>query len=68
MLDKAVDEIVCDGGKLVGVRSGKDVAKADIVICDPTYAPDRCKKVGKVQFLNKLTMRLTNAHWNVGRW
>lgn len=48
MLDKGVDEVVCDGGKLVGVRSGGDVARADIVICDPTYAPDRCNKVGQV--------------------
>ncbi|ESO03565.1 hypothetical protein HELRODRAFT_79884 [Helobdella robusta] len=48
MLDKAVDEIVCDGGKLIGVRSGNDVARCDIVICDPTYAPDRCKTVGQV--------------------
>ena len=48
MLDKPVDEIVCDGGKLIGVRSGNDVARCDMVICDPTYAPDRCKKVGQV--------------------
>ena len=49
MLDKSVDEIVTDGGKLVGVRSGSDVAHCSMVICDPTYAQDRCRKVGQVR-------------------
>jgi Rab GDP dissociation inhibitor len=48
MLDKPVDEIVTEDGKLVGVRSGADVARCGMVICDPTYAKDRCKKVGQV--------------------
>lgn len=48
MLDKPVDEIVSEDGKLVGVRSGSDVARCSMVICDPTYAQDRCRKVGQV--------------------
>lgn len=48
MLDKAVDEIVMDGDKVIGVRSGSEVARCGMVICDPTYAKDRCKKVGQV--------------------
>ena len=49
MLDKPVDEIVTEDGKLVGVRSGSDVARCNMVICDPTYAQDRCHKVGQVR-------------------
>jgi Rab GDP dissociation inhibitor len=49
MLDKVVDEIVLgEDGKVKGVRSGEETARCKQVICDPTYAPDRCKKVGKV--------------------
>merc|ERR1712217_939415 len=39
MLHKPVDEIVLDAnGKACGVRSGEEVAKAPVVICDPSYA------------------------------
>lgn len=49
MLDKAIDEIVLgEGGKVVGVRSGNEVAKCKQVYCDPTYVPDRVRKKGKV--------------------
>lgn len=48
MLDKPVDEIVMENDKVVGVRSGSEVARCGMVICDPTYAKDRCKKVGQV--------------------
>lgn len=42
MLDKPVDEIVFgDDGKVVGVRSGTEVAKCKQVYCDPSYIPDR---------------------------
>jgi len=51
MLDKPVDEIVTEDGKLVGVRSGSDVARCNMVICDPTYAQDRCRKVGQVRLI-----------------
>jgi len=48
MLDKPVDEIVTEDSKLVGVRSGSETARCNMVICDPTYAQDRCHKVGQV--------------------
>lgn len=49
MLDKPGDEIVTnETGEVVGVRSDKEVAKCKMVVCDPSYAPDRCKKVGQV--------------------
>lgn len=49
MLDKPVDEIVLDDeGKVVGVKSGDEVAKCKQVYCDPSYVPNRVKKVGQV--------------------
>ncbi|KAI8771577.1 rab GDP dissociation inhibitor beta [Biomphalaria glabrata] len=48
MLDKPIDHIVMEDGHVVGVSDGKDTAKCSIVVCDPTYAKDRCKKVGQV--------------------
>ena len=48
MLDKPIDEIVMENGKVVGVKSGDEVAKTKMVICDPSYIPGKCKKVGQV--------------------
>ncbi len=48
MLDKQVDELVMEGGKVVGVRSGGETAKCKQVYCDPSYAPGHVKKVGQV--------------------
>ncbi|KAF9137896.1 Rab GDP dissociation inhibitor alpha, partial [Linnemannia schmuckeri] len=42
MLDKKVDEIVYENGKVVGVRSG------DEVICDPSCAPEKVHKTDRV--------------------
>jgi Rab GDP dissociation inhibitor len=39
MLNKTIDEIVLnEEGKVVGVRSGEELARAPIVLCDPSYA------------------------------
>lgn len=48
MLDKPVDEIVYEDGKVVGVRSGEETAKCKLVICDPSYVSDKVRKVGQV--------------------
>jgi len=48
MLDKPIDEIVMEGGKVVGVKSGGETAKCKQVYCDPTYCPDMVKKTGQV--------------------
>merc|ERR1712063_42193 len=48
MLDMPIDEIIMEGGKAAGVRSGKEVAKATCVIGDPSYFPDRVEKTGQV--------------------
>uniref|UniRef100_A0A914E7X1 Rab GDP dissociation inhibitor n=1 Tax=Acrobeloides nanus TaxID=290746 RepID=A0A914E7X1_9BILA len=48
MLDKAVDGLVIENGKVVGVRCGNEVARCKQVYCDPSYAQDRVKKTGQV--------------------
>lgn len=48
MLDKPVDEIVFENGKVVGVRSGSETARCKQVYCDPSYVQDRVKKLGQV--------------------
>ncbi|VDN19825.1 unnamed protein product [Gongylonema pulchrum] len=64
MLDKPVDSIVYENGRVVGVKSGNDIAKckqANLkiisykaskwvlqVYCDPSYVPDKVRKVGQV--------------------
>uniref|UniRef100_A0A2M4A4X2 Rab GDP dissociation inhibitor n=1 Tax=Anopheles triannulatus TaxID=58253 RepID=A0A2M4A4X2_9DIPT len=49
MLDKPIDEIVYDAdGKVVGVRSGEEMAKCKQVYCDPTYVPGKVRITGKV--------------------
>uniref|UniRef100_A0A3P8VMF6 Rab GDP dissociation inhibitor n=1 Tax=Cynoglossus semilaevis TaxID=244447 RepID=A0A3P8VMF6_CYNSE len=48
MLNKPVDEIVVEGGKVVGVKSEGEVARCKQLICDPSYIPDRVRKAGQV--------------------
>jgi len=49
MLNKPVDEIVYDeSGHVTGVKSEGEVAKCKLVIGDPSYFPEKCKKVGQV--------------------
>jgi len=48
MLDKPIDEIVYENGKVIGVRSEGKLFRSKQVYCDPIHAPDRVKKVSKV--------------------
>merc|ERR1712013_819340 len=48
MLDKPIDEIVYEGGKVIGIKSGGETAKCKQVYCDPTYVSDKVKKTGQV--------------------
>uniref|UniRef100_A0A3Q3KD61 Rab GDP dissociation inhibitor n=1 Tax=Monopterus albus TaxID=43700 RepID=A0A3Q3KD61_MONAL len=48
MLNKPVDEIVMEGGRVIGVKSEGEVARCKQLICDPSYIPDRVRKVGQV--------------------
>uniref|UniRef100_A0A8C5PIF6 Rab GDP dissociation inhibitor n=1 Tax=Leptobrachium leishanense TaxID=445787 RepID=A0A8C5PIF6_9ANUR len=48
MLNKSVDEIVMEKGKVVGVKSEGEVARCKQLICDPSYLPDHVRKAGQV--------------------
>lgn len=48
MLDKKVDEVIMENGKFSGVRSGDEIARAKLVVGDPSYFPNSVKKVGQV--------------------
>lgn len=50
MLNKQIDGFEYDAdGKVCGVRSGEEVAKTKLVICDPSYAPENKRRpVGQV--------------------
>jgi Rab GDP dissociation inhibitor len=50
MLNTPVDEIMIESGKVTGVRVGTDVAKAPLVICDPSYVKglNKTRVVGRV--------------------
>lgn len=48
MLGKPIDgAIYNDAGEVTGVKSGDEIAKAPIVIGDPTYFPDKVRKTGQ---------------------
>ncbi|ETN78584.1 hypothetical protein NECAME_10245 [Necator americanus] len=48
MLDKPVDSLIVENGKVVGVKCGEETVRGKQVYCDPSYAMDRVKKVGQV--------------------
>ena len=49
MINKPIDEILKNKeNKVIGVRSGQKTIKAPIIICDPSYAIDKVKKIGKI--------------------
>jgi Rab GDP dissociation inhibitor len=49
MLNKGIDEILYNNGVAWGVKTGNEVAKADIIVGDPSYfGRDKTRVVGKV--------------------
>uniref|UniRef100_A0AAZ3PY06 Rab GDP dissociation inhibitor n=1 Tax=Oncorhynchus tshawytscha TaxID=74940 RepID=A0AAZ3PY06_ONCTS len=48
MLNKPIEEIVMEDGKVVGVKSEGEIARCKQLICDPSYLMDRSTKVGQV--------------------
>lgn len=48
MLNTKVDEILFNNGKVSGIRSGEEEAKAPLIICDPSYALNKVRETGKV--------------------
>jgi len=66
MLNKPVEEIIYDSnGTVVGVKSEGEVAKCKFVVGDPSYFPDKVKKVGQVAslicILNNFVPNTNNA-------
>jgi len=51
MLNKPVEEVIYENGVVVGVKSEGEVAKCKFVVGDPSYFPDKVKKVGQVASL-----------------
>lgn len=68
MLDKPIDEIIYDdNGKVVGVKSGGEMARCKQLYCDPTYVPDRVDKV----IYNPIILNMKTfykIHLNIWRW
>ena len=65
MLDKPIEKIEYDAeGKVCGVTSGGETAKTKRVIADPSYFPDKVKKVGQVGIL-RFTSK-SRSHFVVG--
>jgi Rab GDP dissociation inhibitor len=49
MLDRPVDKIIYgDDGKVCGVESRGETAKCKMVVGDPSYFPEKVRKVGKI--------------------
>jgi len=48
MLDRQVEDIIMENGRVVGVKSQGEVARCKFVVGDPSYFPNKVKKVGKV--------------------
>ncbi|KAA3679019.1 Rab GDP dissociation inhibitor [Paragonimus westermani] len=48
MLKAPFEQIVLEKDKVVGVKLDGKLVRCGAVICDPSYAPDRVKKVGQV--------------------
>uniref|UniRef100_A0A3B3Y429 Rab GDP dissociation inhibitor n=1 Tax=Poecilia mexicana TaxID=48701 RepID=A0A3B3Y429_9TELE len=48
LLNKPVDEIVMDNGKVKAVKSDGKVFHCKQLICDPSYVPNRVRKMGRV--------------------
>lgn len=65
MLNTNVDEILMEGGKVTGIRSGEETAKAPLVICDPSYVANmnKTKSIGKtIRAIVLLDHPLPNTH------
>ena len=48
MLNKPIEEIIMQNGKVIGVKSEGEIARCKQLICDPSYVKDWVEKVGQV--------------------
>ena len=63
MLSKSIDEILFDDdGKVLGVRSGEEVARAPIILCDPSYVVN----LGKVRSTGRVIRAICILNHPIG--
>lgn len=48
MLNTPVSDIIINDGKVAGIKSGAEEAKAPLIICDPSYVQGAPSTQGKV--------------------
>ncbi|XP_074530324.1 rab GDP dissociation inhibitor alpha [Halichoeres trimaculatus] len=48
LMNRHVDEIVLDGGKVEAVKSEGKLFQCKQLVCDPSYVPSRVRKAGRV--------------------
>jgi Rab GDP dissociation inhibitor len=48
MLNKPVDGVVMENGRVVGVQSEGEIVRCNAVIGDPSYFPDKVEQVGEI--------------------
>ncbi|XP_034542566.1 rab GDP dissociation inhibitor beta [Notolabrus celidotus] len=48
LMNRAVDEIVMNSSKVEAVKSEGKLFQCKLLICDPSYVPNRVRKVGRV--------------------
>ncbi|XP_051824247.1 rab GDP dissociation inhibitor beta-like [Antechinus flavipes] len=48
LMNKPVDEILFRDSRVMGIRSEGQTIRCKQLICDPSYAPDRVRRVGQV--------------------
>ncbi|XP_071376801.1 rab GDP dissociation inhibitor alpha [Centroberyx affinis] len=63
MLNRAVEEIVMENGKVAAVKSEGSLFRCKQLICDPNYVPNRVRKVGRViRVICLLNHPIKNTH------
>lgn len=65
MLNTNVDEVLFEGNKVVGIRSGEERATAPMVVCDPSYIAglNKTKVIGKtIRAIVLLDHPIPNTH------
>ncbi|XP_057181748.1 rab GDP dissociation inhibitor alpha isoform X3 [Triplophysa rosa] len=63
MLNRCVDDIIMEGGRVTAVKSEGEVFRCKQLICDPSYTPERVKKVGRViRVICLLNHPIRNTH------
>ncbi|XP_066527632.1 rab GDP dissociation inhibitor beta isoform X2 [Hoplias malabaricus] len=61
--NRQVDEIITENSRVVGVKTHGEVFRCKQLLCDPSYAPGRVRKVGRViRVICLLNHPIRNTH------